>query len=146
MLALRQKVNEDDLRPLACQQEPSITTLLNMERVTGIGGIFFKARDRERLSAWYREHLGIPTEDGHADFAWREHEHPGQVGRTVWSVFPAESDYFGRSSSQFMVNYRVANLDRMLEQLRRSRDRRREGGGLRLRSLRLDYGPRGQPS
>src|SRR5512133_1894625 len=90
-----------------------------MERVTGIGGIFFKARDPKRLSAWYRENLGIATEDGHADFIWREHEHPDQVGRTVWSVFPADSDYFGLSSSPFMVNYRVANLDKILEQLRR---------------------------
>lgn len=91
-----------------------------MERVTGIGGIFFKARDPKRLSAWYRENLGIAADDGHADFVWREHERPDQVGRTVWSVFPAESDYFGPSPSAFMVNYRVANLDRMLEQLRRS--------------------------
>lgn len=88
-----------------------------MERVSGIGGIFFKARDPKQLSAWYREKLGIAADDGHANFAWREHEHPDQVGRTVWSVFPADSDYFG-PSSQFMVNYRVANLDRMLEQLR----------------------------
>jgi hypothetical protein len=65
-----------------------------------------------------REHLGIPSEEGHADFVWREHEDPGQVGRTVWSVSPAQSDYFGAASSSFMVNYRVANLDRMLEQLR----------------------------
>jgi predicted enzyme related to lactoylglutathione lyase len=89
-----------------------------MERVKAIGGVFFKARDPERLSAWYRDLLGIPTEGGHAEFVWRQHQHPDQVGRTVWSVFPAESDYFGAGSSQFMVNYRVDNLERMLEQLR----------------------------
>ena len=88
-----------------------------MEHVTGIGVIFFKARDPELMSAWYREHLGIPTQEGHADFAWGEKDRPEQIGRTVWSIFPADTDYF-RSSA--MINYRVADLDRMLEQLRRS--------------------------
>jgi hypothetical protein len=59
-----------------------------MEKVTGIGGIFFKVRDPERMAAWCREHLGIGAEDGHADFA---------AGRTVWSLFPADTDYFGRA-------------------------------------------------
>jgi hypothetical protein len=63
-----------------------------MERVRGIGGVFFKARDPDRLAAWYREHLGIPVEDGHADFTWRERDRPDEIGRTVWSLFPAEAD------------------------------------------------------
>jgi predicted enzyme related to lactoylglutathione lyase len=88
-----------------------------MEQVTGIGGIFFKARDPGLMAAWYREHLGIATQDGHADFTWREKDRPEQIGRTVWSIFPADTDYFGSSA---MINYRVADLDRMLEQLRRS--------------------------
>jgi predicted enzyme related to lactoylglutathione lyase len=88
------------------------------EKVTGIGGIFFKARDPERMSAWYREHLGIETKDGAADFVWSEHERPNETGRTVWSIFPADTDYFGTSRPAFMINYRVSNLDRMLAQLR----------------------------
>ncbi len=91
-----------------------------MEQVTGIGGIFFKARDPARMTAWYREHLGIQAEDGHADFAWREHDRPDEMGRTVWSIFPADTEYFGPSATPFMVNYRVASLDRMLDQLRRN--------------------------
>ncbi len=91
-----------------------------MEKVAGIGGIFFKVRDPERVSAWYREHLGICTEDGHADFVWRENDKPDEVGRTVWALFPAGTDYFGPSGSALMVNYRVSNLDQMLAQLRRS--------------------------
>ena len=86
-----------------------------MEHVTGIGGIFFKARDPKKMAAWYREHLGINAEDGHADFAWREKDRPEEIGRTVWSIFPADTDYFGSGA---MINYRVSNLDRMLEQLR----------------------------
>ncbi|HZV35917.1 MAG TPA: VOC family protein [Verrucomicrobiae bacterium] len=87
-----------------------------MEKVTGIGGVFFKAKDPEKMTAWYREHLGINSQDGHADFVWRDKDHPETTGRTVWSVFPADSDYF---NGPIMINYRVANLDRMLEQLRR---------------------------
>jgi predicted enzyme related to lactoylglutathione lyase len=89
-----------------------------MEHVTGIGGVFFKAQDPARLAAWYQEHLGIRSEDGHADFPWRENDNPEKIGRTVWSVFPADTDYFGRSSASLMINYRVANLDRLLDQLR----------------------------
>jgi predicted enzyme related to lactoylglutathione lyase len=91
-----------------------------MEQVTGIGGIFFKAQNPARVASWYREHLGIQAEDGHADFAWREKDRPQELGRTVWSIFPTNTPYFGSSSAPFMINYRVANLDRMLEQLRRS--------------------------
>jgi predicted enzyme related to lactoylglutathione lyase len=89
-----------------------------MEQVTGIGGIFFKARDPARMAAWYREHLGIGNEDGQADFVWREHDQPNRIGRTVWSLFQEDTDYFGLASTPFMINYRVSNLERMLEQVR----------------------------
>jgi predicted enzyme related to lactoylglutathione lyase len=89
-----------------------------MEQVTGIGGIFFKARDPARMAAWYREHLGIGNEDGQADFVWREHDQPNRIGRIVWSLFQEDTDYFGPASTPFMINYRVSNLERMLEQLR----------------------------
>jgi catechol 2,3-dioxygenase-like lactoylglutathione lyase family enzyme len=92
----------------------------NTEKVTGIGGVFFRARDPVRLAEWYRAHLGVPVEDGHADFPWRVPERPDEIGRTVWSVFPTETDYFGPSRPAFMINYRVANLDRMLAQLRQN--------------------------
>ncbi len=88
-----------------------------MERVTGIGGIFFKARDAKAMAAWYEAKLGIQSNDGCADFPWREKDRPEQIGRTVWAVFPADSTHLGPSSS-LMINYRVANLDKMLDQLR----------------------------
>lgn len=90
-----------------------------MERVTGIGGIFFKATDEKALQAWYREHLGIAVEEwGGASFPWREAAEPGAPGSTAWSVFPARTTYFAPSSAPFMVNYRVRDLDAMLAQLR----------------------------
>ena len=89
-----------------------------MEQVTGIGGIFFKMRDPGRITAWYREHLGLGGEAGHTDFIWREQDRPEELGRTVWSVFPADTDYFGPAGPAFMINHRAADLDRMLAQLR----------------------------
>ena len=91
------------------------------ERVSGIGGIFFRSHDPAALSAWYEKHLGVESKDGAADFVWRDHENPKQTGRTVWSIFPKETDYFGSPKPAFMINYRVSNLERMLAQLRRAR-------------------------
>jgi predicted enzyme related to lactoylglutathione lyase len=88
------------------------------EKVTGIGGIFFRVRDPEKMSVWYREHLGINAEDGHAEFLWSAPKRPSETGRTVWAVFPEDTDYFGSSRPGFMINYRVANLEKMLTQLR----------------------------
>ena len=82
-----------------------------MKRVVGIGGVFFKARDPERLRAWYREHLGFEiTEWGGVGF--------GGQGTTVWTVFPADTRYFDPSTAPFMINYRVENLDWVLAALR----------------------------
>lgn len=93
-----------------------------VERVTGIGGVFLKARDPKAVSAWYQEKLGLVVEDGAqwSVFAWRERGDPGRVGTTVWSLFRADSKYFAPSQATFMINYRVRNLDRMLAQLRAS--------------------------
>ena len=90
-----------------------------MKRVTGIGGVFFKAQDAEKLRTWYQEHLGIQVEDyGGAVFKWRDAENPEQRGGTVWTIFPASSAYFAPSDKPMMINYRVENLDALLQQLK----------------------------
>ncbi|MFO1405923.1 MAG: VOC family protein [Steroidobacteraceae bacterium] len=90
-----------------------------MQRVTGIGGIFFKSRDPKALAAWYREHLGIPVEEwGGAAFRWVTEANPGGVGTTVWNPFGADTSYFAPGSASFMVNYRVADLHALLAALR----------------------------
>ena len=86
-----------------------------MEKVLGIGGLFFKARDPKALAAWYREHLGVPVEDGQT-YAPINSSAAGET--TVWSTFPADTDYFGPGPSSVMINYRVRDLDAMLTQLR----------------------------
>lgn len=86
-----------------------------MERVIGVGGVFFKARDPLALAAWYREHLGVPVEAGQTYGVF----HSGGAGeQTVWSAFAADTNYFGSGPGSSMVNYRVRNLDAMLAQLR----------------------------
>jgi catechol 2,3-dioxygenase-like lactoylglutathione lyase family enzyme len=86
-------------------------------RVTGIGGIFLKARDPEALRAWYRDRLGLDVQSwGGVAFRWHDPA-PEPYGVTVWSVFPATSDYFAPSQAPFMVNYRVANLAAVLTAL-----------------------------
>ena len=86
-----------------------------MERVTGIGGVFFKADDPEALALWYRDNLGVPVDEGQT-YGLFASAGPGE--HTVWSAFPRTTEYFGRSTSGLMINYRVRDLDAMLAQLR----------------------------
>lgn len=90
-----------------------------MQRVTGIGGIFIKARDAGRLREWYRKHLGLPiAEWGGVSFDGREARPGERQTSTVWSVFSGDSRYFEPSTSPFMINYRVDDLDGVLAALR----------------------------
>jgi len=90
-----------------------------MKRVTGIGGIFFKARDPKALSAWYQTHLGLSLEAwGGSVFRWQGEHNPAGAGSTVWSPFAADSDCFAPGTSPFMINYRVADLHGLLAALR----------------------------
>lgn len=84
-----------------------------MAKATGVGGVFFKARDPKALAAWYAANLGIPrTDDGSLVF-----DGPETAGMTVFSPFPAETAYFGGGSQEFMLNFRVDDLDALLKQL-----------------------------
>jgi predicted enzyme related to lactoylglutathione lyase len=85
-----------------------------MERITGIGGVFFKARDPKALAAWYRDNLGLPI-DGDQTYASLSASAGDQ---TVWSTFPDTTQYFEPSKAPFMINYRVRDLEAVLAQLR----------------------------
>jgi len=90
-----------------------------MRRVTGIGGIFFHAKDPATLRAWYKTHLGIDVEDwGGAAFIWADASGNPIKGTTVWSIGAADGDHFAPSKSAFMINYRVDDLAALLEALR----------------------------
>ncbi len=91
-------------------------------RVTGIGGVFLRSPDPKRLTDWYTKHLGVTlTEYGAVTFEWTD-EIPAGTGSTSWTVFPHNTPYFGESGAagvqQVMINYRVDDLDSLLEKLR----------------------------
>ena len=90
-----------------------------MERVTGVGGIFFKAKDPKALRAWYQEHLGIDCMDFGAILKWQD-DPRAATAVTVWAPFDEKTDYFAPSKSSFMINFRVTNLDGVREQLKRA--------------------------
>jgi predicted enzyme related to lactoylglutathione lyase len=90
-----------------------------MKRVTGIGGIFFEAKDPAAMHAWYRKHLGIDVQAwGGAAFTWKDDAGAPVGGTTIWSVGPAGSGHFAPSTAPFMINYRVADLAALLAALR----------------------------
>jgi predicted enzyme related to lactoylglutathione lyase len=90
-----------------------------MKRVTGIGGIFFKAKDAPALRAWYKRHLGIDVQDwGGTAFTWTDSTGQPAGGTTVWSVGSEESDQFAPGNATFMVNYRVEDLYAMVTALK----------------------------
>ena len=84
-----------------------------MHKVNGIGGFFFRSKDPDALGRWYDEHLGIkPVPDSYEELPWAQEDGP-----TVFAPFPADSDYFGKASQTWMINFRVADLDGMVQQL-----------------------------
>jgi predicted enzyme related to lactoylglutathione lyase len=90
-----------------------------MKRVTGIGGIFFHAKDPVALRAWYKQHLGVDVQSwGGAAFSWADESGKPTGGTTVWSIGSADSQQFAPSTSSFMINYRVDDLDSLLQALR----------------------------
>jgi len=84
------------------------------QRVTGIGGFFFRAEDPAALSRWYLDHLGIdPVPADYGERSWSQ-----EAGPTVFAPFPRDTDYFGNTGKQWMINLRVADLEAMAAQLR----------------------------
>jgi glyoxylase I family protein len=85
-----------------------------MERVTGIGGVFFRSREPKTLAKWYADHLGVTqTPETYEGEVWVQ-----TGGPTVFQPFPEDTSYFGRDENQWMVNFRVSDLDAMVDQLR----------------------------
>lgn len=98
-----------------------------MAKAVGVGGVFLKASDPEKLSAWYAEHLGIPAQDG-GSLAF---DGPESLGMTVFAHFPQSTKYFGEGQQQAMINFRVDDLDSLLGQL--------EAAKVRIDPNREDY-------
>jgi len=88
------------------------------KRVTGIGGIFFKTANPDKMKEWYSRHLGFDTDQYGSLFKWRDFENKEQPGTTQWSPFNADTTYFAPSEKEYMFNYRVENLEELLKTLK----------------------------
>jgi lactoylglutathione lyase len=90
-----------------------------MKKVTGIGGIFFKCDDPKKMTEWYAQNLGLPGTAYGALFEWRYADDPQKMGSTVWSPKKKDTTYFEPSTKDFMINYRVENIEALVEQLKK---------------------------
>lgn len=90
-----------------------------MKRVTGIGGVFFKAKDPKKATEWYEKHLGLPVNPYGAMFEWFENAEKTRKGMTQWTPFAENTKYFGNGQQQYMINYRVENLEALIEELKK---------------------------
>lgn len=90
-----------------------------MKKVTGIGGIFFKCKDPNKVKEWYQKHLGLETNPYGATFEWYEGADSTKKGQTQWTPFPETTKYFAPSTKDFMINYRVENLEALVEELKK---------------------------
>lgn len=90
-----------------------------MKKVTGLGGIFFKCDDPKKMNEWYAKNLGLPVEQYGTMFKWRDFENPEKEASTVWSPFAKDTKYFEPSKKDFMINYRVENMEELVAQLKK---------------------------
>jgi len=92
----------------------------SIKKVTGIGGIFFKCKDPKKIREWYKTNLGLNTNDYGAVFEWRQGADTTKKGFTQWSPFNEKTKYFEPSTKDFMVNYRVENLETLVAGLKKN--------------------------
>jgi len=90
-----------------------------LKKATGIGGVFFKCQDPGKMREWYKAHLGLNTNKYGAVFEWRQGADTTKKGFTQWSPFAEKTKYFEPSTKDFMINYRVDNLEELIEQFRK---------------------------
>lgn len=91
----------------------------SMKRVTGIGGVFFKSKDPKKITEWYQKHLGLETNPYGATFEWFESLDSQKKAQTQWTPFAEDTKYFGPSDQDFMINYRVENLEALVAELQK---------------------------
>lgn len=89
-----------------------------MKKVTGIGGVFFKCQNPDQLKQWYNEHLGLQTDTYGTTFEWVQADAPNKQGFTAWSPFAENTNYFAPSEKDFMINYRVEDIEGLVQALR----------------------------
>ncbi len=103
----------------ACKTITNNNTNTTMKKVTGIGGVFFKCKDPKAINEWYKTHLGFDTTPYGTSFEWRQLEDSTKKGLTQWNPFAESTKYFEPSTKDFMINYRVDNLEALVEELKK---------------------------
>lgn len=88
------------------------------KKVTGIGGVFFKCKNPNAMKKWYNKNLGLKTDDYGSPFAFRNYDRPDEVNFLQWSPMTEDTVYFKPSEKQFMINYRVENIEELIENLK----------------------------
>jgi predicted enzyme related to lactoylglutathione lyase len=91
-----------------------------MKKVTGIGGIFFKCKDPNKMKDWYKTHLGLNTNKNGTVFEWYQGEDSTKKGFTQWCPFDEKTKYFEPSTKDFMINYRVENIETLVAELKKN--------------------------
>lgn len=104
----------EDLTKSECSTPPQDTT----PKVTGIGGIFFFSNDPEKTREWYAQNLGLEVNQWGSSFESRNVNKPEEINYLQWSPFKVGSDYFAPSKKEFMINYRVQNIERLIVKLK----------------------------
>ena len=89
-----------------------------MKKVSGIGGVFFKCKDPQKVKDWYAKNLGVEGDEYGVNFEWIQADDPSKKGMTVWAPFPGDTKYFDPSEKDFMINYRVENLEALVAELK----------------------------
>lgn len=97
----------------------SVANSEEFKKVTGIGGIFFKCKDPKKMREWYQIHLGLKTNQYGTVFEWRQAADSTKKGYSQWSPFSEKTKYFEPSTKEFMINYRVADMNRLIKQLKK---------------------------
>jgi len=90
-----------------------------MKKVTGIGGIFFKSDDPEKIKTWYQKNLGLVIDAYGSSFEFRNANNPVEINHLQWSPFKSDTKYFDPSKKEFMINYRVDNLELLVAELKK---------------------------
>jgi predicted enzyme related to lactoylglutathione lyase len=93
---------------------------MTKKKATGIGGIFFKCNDPEKMKDWYNNNLGLVTNEYGSTFEFRHADEPEKKGYLAWSPFKANTKYFEPSTKEFMINYRVENIEDLVEELKKN--------------------------
>ena len=105
----------------SCQnetKEKEVDMSNNEPKVVGVGGIFFKTENPEKTKKWYRENLGLQTDEWGTMFKSRDINNPDEVNYLQWSPFDKKTNYFDPSKKEFMINYRVQNIDEFVKILK----------------------------